>query len=749
MSHSPALPTDILYRFGEFVADPVIGRLHRGASEVHLTRKTFEVLVALLRHSDRIVEKDELFRLIWPNTVVEDNNLARCVSMLRKALRDGEPSSEFVVTFPGRGYQFGVPVERVRRADLDQPGGAGEPLGDPRAASAAGGFPVHARRARWLQPLAAVGITSMAVVALTWLFASPGAASDGERRLQQLTSASGLEVEPTWSPDGRFVAYSSNRSGNFDIWVQPVMGGNPIRITSSDASESQPAWSPDGRQIAFRSEQDGGGLYVVPAFGGAPRRVTDFGQLPMWSPDGSTLVFYLARRPLENRAFVTTLDGRPPREILANVLRGLDSFRLAWHPDGRRISILGWDAEREWTFVSASIDGSLVTESAIAPAVGERLRRLDLQLDRFTWAPDGRSLLLEGRSQQAQNVYRIAVRPATLEWTSGPVPLTTSTNRLTDIAVSADGRRLAFSSRVMRTRLWAFPFDPGHRHVSATGVPLTPDGNDATNFDVSNDGQRLAYWTERNGREELSVTTLGDRRDELKAVEEAGSQLRWSPDDAQVAYARRAATPREQPAVVFASIDGLRPQPVDSKGPIAVLDWLSPQSMLMSCPSGAAVAICSMPLAPSGASRLTVMASDASRSLFQGRVSPDHRWISFIARADASKSTVYLMPATGGTWIALSDDGHSYADKPRWSPDASTVYFLSDRSGGLNVWARRINGETGQPSGASFQVTDFQTPDRTIPERMGSLQIAVTNDRLILPVTNVSGAVWVLDNVDR
>jgi hypothetical protein len=107
------------------------------------------------------------------------------------------------------------------------------------------------------------------------------------------------------------------------------------------------------------------------------------------------------------------------------------------------------------------------------------------------------------------------------------------------------------------------------------------------------------------------------------------------------------------------------------------------------------------------------------------------------------------MPATGGTWIALSDDGHSYADKPRWSPDASTVYFLSDRSGGLNVWARRINGETGQPSGASFQVTDFQTPDRTIPERMGSLQIAVTNDRLILPVTNVSGAVWVLDNVDR
>jgi Tol biopolymer transport system component len=245
------------------------------------------------------------------------------------------------------------------------------------------------------------------------------------------------------------------------------------------------------------------------------------------------------------------------------------------------------------------------------------------------------------------------------------------------------------------------------------------------------------------------VRSVDEKAEALTAVEDAGAQLRWSPDGTQVAYARRAGSREQQPAVVLASSTGQRDQVVSSRGPIAVLDWLSPESMLVNCPAGPTIAICSMQLTTGSASRLTVVASDPGRSLFQGRVSPDHRWISFIARTDASSSTVYVMPAAGGAWIPISDDGHVYADKPRWSADASTVYFLSDRSGGLNVWGRRLDRRTGQPLGPSFDVTEFQTPDRVIPEQMGPLQMAVTKERLILPVTNVSGSVWVLESVDR
>jgi DNA-binding winged helix-turn-helix (wHTH) protein len=118
MRRSAAAPTDILYRFGPFLVDPVIGRLHHDDEEVAITKKTFAVLLALVERHGQIVEKDELFRVVWPETVVEENNLARCVSMLRKAFRD-RSGQEFILTVPGRGYQFCAGLaETIQRAEL-------------------------------------------------------------------------------------------------------------------------------------------------------------------------------------------------------------------------------------------------------------------------------------------------------------------------------------------------------------------------------------------------------------------------------------------------------------------------------------------------------------------------------------------------------------------------------------------------------------------------------------------------------
>ena len=74
----------------------------------------------------------------------------------------------------------------------------------------------------------------------------------------------GLQTDVTWSPDGRFIAFASDRAGNFDIWVQPVSGGDAVQVTKSLGQDTEPDWSPDGSTIVFRSERDGGGLFVVP-----------------------------------------------------------------------------------------------------------------------------------------------------------------------------------------------------------------------------------------------------------------------------------------------------------------------------------------------------------------------------------------------------------------------------------------------------------------------------------------------------
>ena len=168
----------------------------------------------------------------------------------------------------------------------------------------------------------------------------------------RLTFDPGLQSEPTWSPDGKFVAYSSEQSGNFDIWIKPIGEGDPIQVTKSPAHDWQPDWSPDGQRLVFRSEREGGGLYVVPAFGGAERKISASGYRPRWSPEGSQILFLSSALQITveiPKLYVVTLEGKPPRQILTEFPSEFVTYlRVAWHPDGKRIRsgdrIASWEA---------------------------------------------------------------------------------------------------------------------------------------------------------------------------------------------------------------------------------------------------------------------------------------------------------------------------------------------------------------------------------------------------------------------
>jgi DNA-binding winged helix-turn-helix (wHTH) protein len=142
--------------FGPFRVDASRRLLLRDGNSVSLTPKAFDILMVLLCNADRIVEKDELMRLVWPGTAVEENNLTRNISGLRKALEEGPTEPRFIVTIPGRGYQFAAetPVEpesevifeRHTRAEVqieEETDKALAPLPEIQAVSPEPHWPVH------------------------------------------------------------------------------------------------------------------------------------------------------------------------------------------------------------------------------------------------------------------------------------------------------------------------------------------------------------------------------------------------------------------------------------------------------------------------------------------------------------------------------------------------------------------------------------------------------------------------------
>src|SRR5207237_4488528 len=147
-----------------------------------------------------------------------------------------------------------------------------------------------------------------------------------------------FELQPAWSPDARSIAFVSRRGGRSHVYVMRADGSETRQLTRGPGEDSRPTWAPDGRRIAFVRE---GELYVVPAAGGAPHRLTrglggDAGD-PAWSPDGK-LIAYDYRRPGYSirEIWVVRADGRDARPVTR---LGQASALPSWSADGAPVAL--------------------------------------------------------------------------------------------------------------------------------------------------------------------------------------------------------------------------------------------------------------------------------------------------------------------------------------------------------------------------------------------------------------------------
>ena len=455
--------------------------------------------------------------------------------------------------------------------------------------------------------------------------------------------------------------------------------------------------------------------------------------------------------------YVVGLDGRPPRPVRPDVTGRFRSLYAAWHPDGAHVSIWGSTLTREVRFLTVPLENG----SPAAPLISDRVQQdlASVTAGRFVWARSRRHIYFEGRAGDTQNVWRITLDPATEAWIAGPDRLTTGAGEEANVALSPDGTRLLFTATASRTRLWSFPFDPSGGRVIGEPHPISNGSTGEVDFDARADGSKVAYRTFRAGRSELweRSVTEGQERLLLSSADRKLSKPLWSPDGARLAFMRWD-TRDNTFAVALLNADGTGERVLTSPARVEMQasDWSKDgRAILGACRFGHSdrYATCLMSVSSAnqaGDAMVQVIASDPARNLFNQRFSPDQRWITFLAHdlSYASTSTVYVAPAAGGPWQAITD-GTWFDDKPRWGPDGRVVYFVSNRTGVANVWGRRIDDATGTAIGDPFPVTAFRSAQFLLTPRTVQMDIAITATRLLLPMTESRSDIWMLDQVDR
>jgi Tol biopolymer transport system component len=357
--------------------------------------------------------------------------------------------------------------------------------------------------------------------------AAAGEGHAGFHRFAHLTWQAGLESSPSLSPDGEHVAYTAVDGGDRDVFLLRVDGQRAINLTEdSPADEDRPAFSPDGRRIAFRSERAGGGLFVMGATGESVRRLTEFGDNPSWSPDGSEIVFATEglsdphAREKKSELWVVPAAGGNARRIYAG-----DAVQPCWSPGGHRIAF--WRISESgirvvWTIAADGSDPQPVTAG---PSVDWSP----------AWAPDGAHLWFESDRGGWMSPWRVAIDEGNGRTRGEPQPVVLPAAWSGQLSLSADERRLAYRTSEMTAEVRRLPFDSVAGRLTGPAERLFDTSIPAVGLDVAGDGAMI--FRTASGQEDIYV--VGADGSGLRKLTDDQAKDRypvWSPDGRQAAF---------------------------------------------------------------------------------------------------------------------------------------------------------------------------------------------------------------------
>jgi tricorn protease len=515
------------------------------------------------------------------------------------------------------------------------------------------------RRAGALSPAALL-------VVLITLAAAPVGGQDGRPSF----------AEPGISADGREIAFVSGG----DIWSVPASGGSARLLVAHAAAESRPLFSPDGRHLAFVSDRTGGGdIYLLELGGGAVRRLTFDSapeQLEGWSPDGRWVYFSSAARDIAgmNDVFRVPVEGGTPTEVAAD--RYANEFDAAPAPGGDAVAIAarGISPGQWWRKGSSHIDEAEIW--LVHPGTPPRYEQLTSGGARERWplwGADGRTLYFVSDRGGAENIW---VRPPA----GSPRPVTAFTDgRLLWPSITRDGRTIAFERDF---GIWTLDTGSGR----AAEVPIERRGAVAgpvaerqvltdrfRDLALSPDGRKVAFIA----RGEVFAGSAREAGDAFRVTRTTAAEYQpvWSPDSRRLVYVSE----REGTARLF-EYDFVTGRERRLTGGDAAdhSPRFSPDGKQLGFIRGGRE-LRALNLA-TGVERLLATGYFERSPIVPDRTfawSPDGQWIAYLATGAGLFRNAHVVPAAGGAARPVSFLANSFGNTISWSADGAYLLFTT------------------------------------------------------------------------
>jgi tricorn protease len=468
-------------------------------------------------------------------------------------------------------------------------------------------------------------------IAFTYL-ADIWTADENGQNVQRLTVNKARDAYPRFSPDGKWVAFSSDRNGNLDVFIIPSNGGSAKQLTFHSTDDTVLGWTPDGRGVLFssnRGEDFMAQLYVVGVDGGLPKKAgPDMGNQASFSPDGRRIVYtpkgQVYWRKYYRGSYQTDVwmeDVAAKRFTQLTDFEGQDSWPM-------------WSNGGDIYFVSDRDGNGLTNIWRIAESGGkaERVTSFKNGDVRFpSISADGRVIVFE----HDFGVWKLdtANRKATPIRLNIDAETEENDTEMRAFASEADDYELAPSSRRLvvsvHGEIFTVPVEEGD-------IKQITDSSARDRFvSYSPDGKTLAFISDRSGREELYVAPVDGAADAQKLTDIDALKLgyNWSPDSKEIAFT--------------SSDSKLRKINVTSK-------------------------------------QLVELDSSRFGNISTPEWSPDGKWLSY-AKSDSSRTTdIYVIASAGEDKQPHKVTFDSYDERsPRFAPDGRKLFFVrSDSIGG-------------------------------------------------------------------